>query len=279
MSSSKQSSIFTTGALPTCLFLPQNGGHMAMGDFVSENSPPMMRERSSAMDLVKATFKGVDGPQRPTALGVGSTMPNTVNKVHDDCGGSQGDSLPSTPEEDMDSQSGEEEVLKSDTRQHIYTFLVESTAITKWKPDPVQATMRRVVDGVLEKHQYAYNGMITKLELDGRGADMSFVKSVAENLFADGTTNWGRIASLLAFGAAVSQYLKARGQERCVKLVAQEISSYLLSDQRDWLAKNNSWDGFVEFFRVADPETTVRNTLMVFAGFAGIGATIALLIR
>lgn len=38
-------------------------------------------------------------------------------------------------------------------------------------------------------------------------------------------------------------------------------------------------DGFVEFFRVADPESTVRNTLMAFAGFAGIGATLALLIR
>lgn len=38
-------------------------------------------------------------------------------------------------------------------------------------------------------------------------------------------------------------------------------------------------DGFVEFFQVADPESTVRNTLMAFAGVAGIGATLALLIR
>lgn len=38
-------------------------------------------------------------------------------------------------------------------------------------------------------------------------------------------------------------------------------------------------DGFVEFFRVADPESIVRHTLMAFAGFAGIGATLALLIR
>lgn len=38
-------------------------------------------------------------------------------------------------------------------------------------------------------------------------------------------------------------------------------------------------DGFVEFFQVSDPESTVRNVLMAVAGVAGIGATLALLIR
>lgn len=38
-------------------------------------------------------------------------------------------------------------------------------------------------------------------------------------------------------------------------------------------------DGFVEFFREADPESSVRNTLMTVVGVAGIGATLAMLIR
>lgn len=38
-------------------------------------------------------------------------------------------------------------------------------------------------------------------------------------------------------------------------------------------------EGFVEFFQVPDPESTVRNVLMAVAGVAGIGATLALLIR
>uniref|UniRef100_A0A3Q0RA11 MCL1 apoptosis regulator, BCL2 family member b n=1 Tax=Amphilophus citrinellus TaxID=61819 RepID=A0A3Q0RA11_AMPCI len=123
------------------------------------------------------------------------------------------------------------------------------------------------------------SGMVNKLSLDERGEDVTFVSAVAKSLFADKTTNWGRIASLMAFGAVVCQRLKEKGRDNCVELVSQEISTYLLSDQRDWLVKNNAWDGFVEFFRVADPESTVRNTLMAFAGFAGIGATLALLIR
>lgn len=40
-----------------------------------------------------------------------------------------------------------------------------------------------------------------------------------------------------------------------------------------------SQDGFVEFFREADPESSVRNTLMTVVGVAGIGATLAMLIR
>lgn len=83
--------------------------------------------------------------------------------------------------------------------------------------------------------------MINKLSLDDRRDDASFVSAVAKSLFADGTTNWGRVASLVAFGAVVCQYLKEKGRENCVDLVGQEISTYLLSDQREWLVKNNAW--------------------------------------
>lgn len=38
-------------------------------------------------------------------------------------------------------------------------------------------------------------------------------------------------------------------------------------------------DGFVAFFQVPDTESSVRNALMAFVGVAGIGATLALMIR
>lgn len=38
-------------------------------------------------------------------------------------------------------------------------------------------------------------------------------------------------------------------------------------------------DGFVEFFQVSDPECTVRSMLLAVAGVAGLGATLAMLIR
>lgn len=84
-------------------------------------------------------------------------------------------------------------------------------------------------------------GMLIKLELDKRGEDMRVISSVAKELFSDGITNWGRIASLLAFGVVVSQYEKKSGRGHCVSLVAEEISSYLLANKKEWLLKNNSW--------------------------------------
>lgn len=83
--------------------------------------------------------------------------------------------------------------------------------------------------------------MINKLQLEQRGDDMSFISGVAEQMFSDGTTNWGRIASLLAFGAAVARHQKQRGQEQRVEAVAEEMSAYLLREKADWLIKNNAW--------------------------------------
>ncbi|KAL0964112.1 hypothetical protein UPYG_G00319030 [Umbra pygmaea] len=137
--------------------------------------------------------------------------------------------------------------------------------------------MKQVVDDVLVKHRYTFNGIIDKLPSDDRGDNVRFVSAVADSLFADGITNWGRIATLVAFGAAVCDYLKDKGGENCVELVGDEISVCLLTDQKDWLIKNNSWEGFVEFFQVADPESTLRNILMIIAGVAGFGATLTLL--
>ncbi|XP_069568018.1 induced myeloid leukemia cell differentiation protein Mcl-1b [Brachyistius frenatus] len=265
-------------ALVGCLILPQNGvtnGSMRYGS------------RGSSIDSRNANVGSGDVPKRPKNLGVTATNGYAAKGPREGSGGVDESSLPGTPELEMDSGtdvsgfSAGDEVLDHDTRQLILRFLKDFTGLSKpqWNQSKSLSTMKRVVEDVLEKHRLAYNGMVNKLSLDDRGDDVTFVTAVAKNLFADGTTNWGRIASLVAFGAVVCQYQKDRNRENCVELVCQEISTYLLTNQRDWLVKNNSWDGFVEFFRVADPEATVRNTLMAFAGFAGIGATLALLIR
>ncbi|XP_073341411.1 induced myeloid leukemia cell differentiation protein Mcl-1b [Pagrus major] len=265
----------------------QNGGVEGPMHYGSGDSSPEIAV-SSSLDSQNGNVGSNDTPKRPKNLGVNTTMVYSATKIiressDDDI---EEGSLPCTPELHSDSEAdvsscpAGDEVLDNDTRQLIMSFLKDFTGLAKhrWKESKELSTMKRVVGDLLEKHRYAYNGMINKLSLDDRG-DASFVSSVARSLFADGTTNWGRVASLLAFGAVVSQTLKEKGRVDCVEQVGQEISTYLLTNQRDWLVKNNSWDGFVEFFRVADPESTVRNTLMAVAGVAGIGATLALLIR
>ncbi|XP_054903269.1 induced myeloid leukemia cell differentiation protein Mcl-1b [Poeciliopsis prolifica] len=225
--------------------------------------------------------------KRPTNLGVTATNGYVAKSLPESSDDSDEGSLPCTPEQDPDREAngsavgGSNQVLDNDTMELISSFLRDYTGLSRyrWNQSKALSTMKRVVKDLLTKHRYAYNGMVNRLALDNQSDEMGFVTKVAESLFSDGTTNWGRIASLVAFGAAVCQHLKETGREHCVELVSQEISTYLLANQRDWLAKNNSWEGFVEFFRVTDPESTVRNTLMAFVGVAGIGATLAFLIR
>ncbi|XP_059195687.1 induced myeloid leukemia cell differentiation protein Mcl-1b isoform X1 [Centropristis striata] len=269
----------TTGVMG--FILPQNGVVEGPMHYGSGDSSPQIAMGSSK-DSNKGNVGSGDTPKRPRNLGNGFAA-KTLRENSDDL---DDGSLPCTPELQSDSEidvsscPAGDEVLESDTRQLISRFLRDFTGLSKpkWNESRALSTMKRVVEDVLEKHRYAYNGMINKLSLDDRPDDASFVSAVAKSLFADGTTNWGRVASLLAFGAVVCQYLKEKDRQNCVELVGKEITTYLLTDQRDWLVQNNGWAGFVEFFRVADPESTVRNTLMAFAGFAGIGATLALLI-
>ncbi|MED6252760.1 hypothetical protein ATANTOWER_016628 [Ataeniobius toweri] len=196
-------------------------------------------------------------------------------------------SLPCTPELELDSETDISQghtgnaALDNNTRELIGSFLRDFTGLSRqrWRQSKPVSTMIRVVENDLSKHRYTYNGMIKKLAMDNKSDDMGFVSTVAKSLFSDRTTNWGQIVSLVAFGAVVCQDLKERNREHCVELVSQKISTYLLTNQWDWLAKNNSWDGFVEFFKEADPEATVRKTLMAFIGAAGIGASLAFLIR
>ncbi|XP_045569213.1 induced myeloid leukemia cell differentiation protein Mcl-1 homolog [Salmo salar] len=164
--------------------------------------------------------------------------------------------------------------LDIDTRQLIKCVLGQCTGLLKprWNESKALLTTSRVIGQLLEKHRYTYNGMINTLYVD----DVKFLSSVAHIIFEDGTVNWGRVASLMSFGAAVCQYLRGKGRDDCVDVVGEEIAEYLATHHTDWLVKHNSWNGFVEFFPVAEPESRCRNIIMSLFGLAGIGATITL---
>ncbi|XP_043088933.1 induced myeloid leukemia cell differentiation protein Mcl-1a [Puntigrus tetrazona] len=186
-------------------------------------------------------------------------------------------SLPSTPDPE---EFGYAE-LDRDTRQLLLDFYFTRTGMCSRdrKLHHALPTMNRVVEDILLKHEIAYKGMLQRLDLDAQADDMSFVGHIATTMFKDHTTNWGRIVSLVAFGAVVCSRLKELQRERCVEAVTLQISSYLTSQQLHWILSNKGWHGFVEFFRVEDVESVIRSALMAVVGCAGIGAGLAFLIR
>ncbi|EOA94028.1 Induced myeloid leukemia cell differentiation protein Mcl-1-like protein, partial [Anas platyrhynchos] len=120
-------------------------------------------------------------------------------------------------------------------------------------------------------------GMLRKLEIK-KEEDLQAVGEVAAHLFSDGVTNWGRVVTLISFGAFVARHLKSVKQEKSIGSLARIITD-LVSSKREWLVSQGGWEGFVDFFRVEDLEGSIRNVLMAFAGVAGLGASLAYMIR
>uniref|UniRef100_A0A8C4K2K9 MCL1 apoptosis regulator, BCL2 family member n=1 Tax=Dromaius novaehollandiae TaxID=8790 RepID=A0A8C4K2K9_DRONO len=121
-------------------------------------------------------------------------------------------------------------------------------------------------------------GMLRKLDIQ-KEEDLQSVCEVAAHVFSDGVTNWGRVVTLISFGAFVAKHLKSINQEKCISSLAGIITDALVSSKREWLVSQGGWEGFVDFFRVEDLEGSIRNVLMAFAGVAGLGASLAYMIR
>lgn len=193
-------------------------------------------------------------------------------------------SLPSTP---PPAEEEEEDELYRQSLEIISRYLREqATGAKDAKPMGRSAsasrkaldTLRRVGDGVQRNHETAFQGMLRKLDIKNED-DVKSLSRVMAHVFSDGVTNWGRIVTLISFGAFVAKHLKSINQESCIEPLAESITDVLVRTKRDWLVKQRGWDGFVEFFHVEDLEGGIRNVLLAFAGVAGVGAGLAYLIR
>ena len=167
----------------------------------------------------------------------------------------------------------------------INGFFLDFAGVSSFQPSSngrpsraVLSTMRRVVEELIEKHQTLFNELVDRhdeLEDEQEGDDSTsfMMDSVAESIFTDDTTDWERVAGLLAFGAFVCRRLVREPglegwelREQCVGLLSQEVCTYLLHRHGEWMAENNySWDGFVEFFGESElePESCRTLTLIV----------------
>ncbi|KAF7238317.1 hypothetical protein EYD10_14975, partial [Varanus komodoensis] len=106
--------------------------------------------------------------------------------------------------------------------------------------DQALETLRRVGGGILDKHQLAFQGMLKKMEIK-KEDDLKSVSEIASHVFSDGVTNWGRIVTLIAFGAFVAKHLKNINQESGISTLTEIITDVLVTDKREWLVNHNAW--------------------------------------
>ncbi|XP_037682007.1 induced myeloid leukemia cell differentiation protein Mcl-1 [Choloepus didactylus] len=245
-------------------------------------SPPEEMQASAA-DAIMSPEEELDGYEpeplgkRPAVLPLLELVGEATNVPSTD------GSLPSTPPPAEE----EEDELYRQSLEIISRYLREqATGAKDAKPlggpgagsRKALETLRRVGDGVQRNHETAFQGMLRKLDIKNED-DVKSLSRVMVHVFSDGITNWGRIVTLISFGAFVAKHLKSINQESCIEPLAESLTDILVRTKRDWLVKQRGWDGFVEFFHVDDLEVGIRNVLLAFAGVAGVGAGLAYLIR
>ncbi|MEE6491298.1 hypothetical protein FKM82_016167 [Ascaphus truei] len=139
-------------------------------------------------------------------------------------------------------------------------------------------TLRRVGGDIIEKHKLVFQGMLQKLSIRS-SEDLKVLSDVPSTVFNDGITNWGRIVTLISFGAFIAKYLKSINLEDSIVPLAESFTDFLMASKRDWIIQQKAWDGFIEFFHIEDYESGLRTVLMAVAGVAGLGASLAYMIR
>ncbi|XP_069319814.1 induced myeloid leukemia cell differentiation protein Mcl-1-like [Eulemur rufifrons] len=132
-------------------------------------------------------------------------------------------------------------------------------------------TLRRVGENVQRRHEIAFQGMVRKLDI--RNVDgVKYLSEVMVCVLNENVISWGRITTLISFGACVAKHLKSINQERYIEPLAESITDVIVTKKRDWLVEQRGWDGFVEYFHLDDLESDMRTVLLAFAVAAGIAA-------
>lgn len=82
--------------------------------------------------------------------------------------------------------------------------------------------------------------MLQRLSIE-HPEDIQKLSEVPSMVFSDGITNWGRIVTLISFGAFVAKHLKSIHMENCIGTLADSFTDYLLTQQRQWILDHHGW--------------------------------------
>lgn len=139
-------------------------------------------------------------------------------------------------------------------------------------PNKYCSTMRRTVSEISSRHEIVFRSMMSRLNITPETWPTAF-RNIANEIFIDGSRNWGRLVTLYAFAACLAQCWVEKQMENQTDEVADVVADYVEQNLNDWILKQTDhWDAFVEYF----PEPTkledkMRKGLMLTAAF-GLGA-------
>jgi BCL2-like 1 (apoptosis regulator Bcl-X) len=137
------------------------------------------------------------------------------------------------------------------------------------------STMRRCAQEISIKHEYLFNGMMSKLHLTMENVDVAFQQVVREMFAEDGDVSWERVVAIYAFAGRVAQHLLQQRNTKTAEVIRKvsDICGVVVAGKlQEWVDNQGGWESFLLHFPdEAATEKSVWRGLVLTAAL-GLGA-------
>ncbi len=104
--------------------------------------------------------------------------------------------------------------------------------------------MRKLVDRLLVRHEILFRGMIGRLahgSVERRFSAEVVLRTVGDEMLADGRKNWGRLVALYAFAAEWARHLVSTEQSCDLTALAAAFAQFVNDRFGQWIMDNGGW--------------------------------------
>lgn len=106
---------------------------------------------------------------------------------------------------------------------------------------PRSATILRLAQQLLDKHEILYKSMVGKLQLASSNADAKLLDLMCDEVFGDGQVSWGRIVALYALCLAIARSSNNNGDRRMAQRSVTHIGQYIGEKLVNWIKNEGGW--------------------------------------
>ena len=116
--------------------------------------------------------------------------------------------------------------------------------ISEYRDDTFYNDHTKIMYNVVQKSMVRYNNLLRRMCKDKfDDVDISVISTIADDLFRDKTSNWGRIISLFPFCGTLAKQSASKDMYKTIDDIALFIGSYIADNLTEWICKQGRWVG------------------------------------
>ncbi|KAL8221214.1 UNVERIFIED_CONTAM: hypothetical protein K2H54_061428 [Gekko kuhli] len=174
--------------------------------------------------------------------------------------------------------------LRAETAQLMSDYLQHHRGSQALPPNQIAKTLWRVADELESHEKMLFHSICNPAALPKPGKVAAHLSRVAAQMEVDSDLNWGRVVALVVFTGNLADVLAEWGAHAEIDTLAEALVTYLAGGKRTWLEAQGGWEGLCCFFNkrgpdVTDQNRTIRNIIIVAAGFGLAGLAFLLAVR